>query len=319
MGHGTERDNGMFVVFQRFQTQFLQKRDQQMTETTDQQTKALVLAGGGVAGIGWEMGLLVGLAEAGIDGRRASLFVGTSAGSNVAAMITSGLTMDELFQRLVHPDLQAKELSTQADIRQVIADYRRILKEGGSSTEILRRMGALALSTPTVAEAKRREVIVSRLPVHRWPQTRLEIVTVDAFSGERIVFDRASGVDLVDAVGASSALPCVWPPVTIDGHRYIDGGCYSMANADLAAGFDKVLVLQPDVPPHLVVESLDAQIERLRQNGTQVEVITPDEAMEVALASAGGNTLDPSLRGIGARVGREQARREIARVAAFWG
>ncbi len=290
-----------------------------MKETTDRQTKALALGGGGLTGLGWEMGLLVGLAEAGIDGRLADMFIGTSAGSNVAAIITSGLTMDELFQRLVHPDTQTKELFTQPDFQQIIADYTRVIEEGGSSTEILRRMGALALSSPTVAESKRREVIVARLPVPRWPQTRLEIVAVDAFSGERIVFNRESGVDLVDAVAASCALPCVWPPVTIDGHRYIDGGCYSMANADLAAGFDKVLVLQPDVPSHLVMENLDEQIERLRLHGTQVEVITSNEAMKLALASAGGNTLDPSLLGIVARIGREQAASEAARVAAFWG
>ncbi|QBD75329.1 patatin-like phospholipase family protein [Ktedonosporobacter rubrisoli] len=282
-------------------------------------TRTLAAGGGGVAGIAWEMGLLVGLAEAGIDVRLADLFLGTSAGSAVTAQITSGRTMEELFQRQVDPVLQAKELPANADFQQLIADFTRIFKEGGSSNAILQKVGALALSTPTVAEAERRDVIVSRLPVHHWPQARLEIVATDAESGERIVFTRESGVELIDAVAASCAVPCVWPPVTIGKHRYIDGGCYSMANVDLATGFDKVLVLQPDIPPIPVLESLDEQIERLRLGGTQVEVLTPDEAVKLALAKAGGNALDPSLRGIAARGGREQARRELARVAAFWG
>lgn len=280
-------------------------------------THALVLGGGGVAGIAWETGLLVGLAKAGIDVRNADLFLGTSAGSTVAAQITSGLTLDELFQRQVDPALQAHELAPQPDFQKMIDDFTRAFKEGGTSSEILQRIGTLALAAPTVTEAERRNVIVSRLPVHSWPQSRLEIVAVDAFSGERIIFKRESGVDLVDAVTASCAVPYVWPPATINQRRYIDGGSYSVANLDLAAGFDKILVLQPDTPP-AILESLDEQIERLQRQGAQIDVIAPDEAMKAALASVGGNALDPSLRGIAANLGREQSQHEAARVAALW-
>lgn len=281
-------------------------------------THALVLGGGGVAGISWETGLLVGLAEAGIDLRNADLFLGTSAGSAVAAQITSGLTLDELFQRQANPALQAHELTPQPDFQKMMADFTLAIKEGGTSSALLQRIGALALATPTVSEAQRRDVIVSRLPVHSWPQNRLEIVAIDAFSGERTIFTRESGVELVDAVAASCAVPCIWPPVTINQRRYIDGGTYSMANLDLAAGFDKILVLQPDPPPFPLPESLEEQIERLQRQGAQIEVINPDEAMKAALASAGGNALDPSLREIAANLGREQSRHELARVAALW-
>jgi NTE family protein len=281
-------------------------------------THALVLGGGGIAGIAWETGLLVGLAEAGRDVRNADLFVGTSAGANVSAQITSGLPLDELFQRLVDPALQTQELALQPNFQEMLAEFTRAFKEGGTGSEILQRIGALALAVPTAPEAQRREVIVSRLPVHSWPQSRLEIVAIDAFSGERTIFKRDSGVELVDAVMASSALPYAWPPATINQRRYIDGGCYSIANLDLAAGFDKVLVLQPDLPPFPFLESLDEQIERLQREGAQIEVITPDKAMKAALASVGGNALNPSLRGIAADLGREQGRHEAARVAALW-
>jgi NTE family protein len=281
-------------------------------------TRALVLGGGGVAGIAWETGLLVGLAEAQVDLRNADLFLGTSAGSTVAAQITSGLPLDALFQRQVDPALQAQELAPQPDFQKMIADCTRVLKEGGTSSEILQRLGALALAAPTVAETERRTVIISRLPVQSWPQNRLDIVAVDAFSGERTIFTRESGVDLVDAVTASCAVPYVWPPATVNQHRYIDGGCYSLANLDLAAGFNKILVLQPDVPPFPVLESLDEQRERLQRQGAQIEVITPDEAMKAALTSVGGNALDPSLREIAANLGREQGRREASRVADLW-
>jgi NTE family protein len=281
-------------------------------------THALVLGGGGIAGVAWETGLLVGLADAGIDVRNADLFVGTSAGATAATHIASSLTTDELFQRLVDPALQSHELAPQPDFQKMLTDFTRAFQEGGSGAEILQRIGALASAVPTVPESQRREVIASRLQVHSWPQSRVEIVAVDVQSGERIIFTRDSGVELVDAVMASGALPYVYPPATINQRRYIDGGCYSIANLDLATGFDRVLVLQPDVPPFPFLETLDEQVERLRREGAQVEVITPDEAMKAALASVGGNALDPSLRGSAATVGREQGRREAARVAALW-
>lgn len=279
--------------------------------------RALVLGGGGVAGIAWETGLLVGLADAGTNLRNADLYVGTSAGSAVAAQLTSGLSLDELFQRQVNPALQSKELPATIDFKQMTADFTRILKESKNITEILQKIGALALATPTVTEAERRAVIISRLPVHSWPHGQMILVAVDAHSGERIAFERASGVDLVDAVAASCAVPCVWPPVTIGEHRYFDGGTYSAANADLAAGFNRVIVLQPDVPP-LTLKTLDEQVEQLRSNGAQVEVIAPDERMKEALASVGGNPLDPSIRDLAANAGREQGRSVATHVASLW-
>lgn len=281
-------------------------------------THALVLGGGGIAGIAWETGLLVGLAEAGIDVRNADLFVGTSAGATAAVQITSGLPLDTLFQRLVDPALQTQELALQPDFEKMLADFTRAFQEGGTGSEILQRIGALALAAPTPSETQRREVVASRLSTHSWPQRRIAIVAVDVQSGERTVFTRESGVELVDAVMASGALPYAWPPVTIKQRRYIDGGCYSIANLDLATGFDKVLVLQPDIPPFPFLESLDEQRERLQREGVQLEVITPDEAMKAALSSVGGNALDPSLRATAASVGREQGRHEAARVAALW-
>ena len=129
-------------------------------------THALVLGGGGVAGVAWETGLLVGLAEAGIDVRNADLFVGTSAGSTVAAQITSGRPLDELFQRQVDPALQTQELAPPPGfIEEMLAGFTRAFKEGETCAEILQRIGALALAVPTVPEAQRREVIFSRLPV----------------------------------------------------------------------------------------------------------------------------------------------------------
>ncbi len=60
-----------------------------------------------------------------------------------------------------------------------------------------------------------------------------------------VVFNRESGISLLDAVAASCAVPLVWPAATINGKRYIDGGVRSSANADLATGCGRVVVLAP--------------------------------------------------------------------------
>src|ERR1700723_3006889 len=95
--------------------------------------------------------------------------------------------------------------------------------------------GGLALRVETVPEAKRRAVIAGRLPQHSWPSRRLAVVAVEANTGDVRVFDKDSGADLVDGGTASCAIPGIWPPVTIGGSRYIDGGARSVVNADLAA------------------------------------------------------------------------------------
>ena len=92
-------------------------------------------------------------------------------------------------------------------------------------------------------------MIEARLDGVGWVGDRLRVVVVEATSGDRQVLAASSGVDLVDAVTASCAVPGVWPPVTIAGSRYVDGGIWSVANADLAAGCDRILVLAPLVDP----------------------------------------------------------------------
>src|SRR5581483_5739954 len=110
---------------------------------------------------------------------------------------------------------------------------------------VRRRIGAAALAAETIDEAPRRAAVAARVPVDAWPARTLLIVAVDAATGETVVFDRGSGVSLVDAVTASCAVPGVWPPATIGGRRYVDGGVRSGTNADLAVGCDRVVVIVP--------------------------------------------------------------------------
>ncbi|MBJ6761899.1 patatin-like phospholipase family protein [Myxococcaceae bacterium JPH2] len=280
-------------------------------------SRALVLGGGGVAGIAWEIGVLAGLAESGIDVTSADTVIGTSAGAAVAAQVTSGLSMEELLARQVEPALQCEELVPALEIPALWAAIGAIVNESKDIDDARRRFGALALSADTVSESARRAVIAGRLPMHEWPQRRLMLPAVDAQTGLPRIFTNDSGVDLVDAVAASCAVPGMWPTTTIGGARYLDGGIRSNENADLAAGFDRVLVLSVMALPGAAQWriDLDSQVAALRSHGCRVEVIRADGA---SVAAFGTNPLDPTTRTPSAQAGLAQGRAEADRIRSLW-
>ena len=275
---------------------------------------ALVLGGGGITGIAWEIGLLAGLADAGIDLTGAELVVGTSAGSVVGAQVTSGATPEFLFERQLEPPAQERVARMS---RGTLARFAwAMLASRGRDVPFRRRIGALALKAEaaglTPSEQERLDVIGSRLVSPEWPSRRLVVTAVDAATGEFRTFDRESGVPLVQAVAASCAVPGVYPPVTIGGRRYVDGGMRSAANVDLATGFERVVVLAPIARGAGPMASVDSQ---LRGLGARVAVVTPDQASRTAI---GRNVLDPAARAPSAEAGRRQAAAVAARVAEVW-
>ena len=268
-------------------------------------TLALVLGGGGVAGVAWHTGVLLGLAESGADPSAADLLVGTSAGSTVAAQLGGGYRLADLFARQVDPATLATERTPPVTVAELLVRLGPIYSGGHDDAERRRLLGEMALDTVTVSEVVRRAVIAGRLMDSDWPERPLLVPVVDARSGDRRVLDRSSGADLVDAVAASSAVPGVWPPVTIGGSRYIDGGVWSLTNTDLATGHDRVLVLAPIVDPALEVEVAGLG------PGVRVEVVRPDAA---SLAAFGTDVLDPANRDPSARAGHAQGLAEADRI-----
>ncbi|SDO60039.1 patatin-like phospholipase family protein [Geodermatophilus sp. DSM 45219] len=280
---------------------------------TDQRT-ALVLGGGGITGIGWEIGVLTGLAEAGVDLTGAELVVGTSAGSVVGAQVAGGADLEAVYGRQLEPPTGEKVARM---TRAALARYGwAVLRSRGDDVAFRRRIGALALAAEraglTPSEQERLDVIGSRLVGREWPDRDLRVTAVDAETGQFRVLDRTSGVPLLQAVAASCAVPGVYPPVTIDGRRYVDGGMRSAANADLAEGCDRVVVLAP-VPRGIgPLSSVDAQVTGMV---ARVAVVSPDAASRRAI---GRNVLDPAARAGSARAGRAQAAAVAAEVAEVW-
>jgi NTE family protein len=270
-------------------------------------TDALVLGGGGVSGIAWITGLLAGLADAGQDFAGTETIVGTSAGATVAAQLGSGLSLEELYARQVEPELQAAEIMAHVDLESFTVGISSVMQQAGDIPAMRRAAGRFALKASTVPEFERRAVIESRLPSRQWPARVLKIVAVDADSGEPRVFDSSCGVSLIDAVTASCAVPGVWPPATIDGHRYIDGGVRSAANADYALGASRVLVLVPLGTGELFPTDMpfERAVEELRASGAEVAIVAPEEASRAAI---GANPLDPATRRPAAAAGRAQGR-----------
>jgi len=271
--------------------------------------RALVLGGGGVTGIAWETGLLHGLAGLGIDLAGADLFVGTSAGSVVAAQLAGGVALDDLYAgQLVPPDGEIPARLT----GWMLVRYALSYALPGSGASKRARLGRAALRARTVSEASRREVFEHRLSVRDWPASALKVTAVDTADGKFVAFDRDSGAPLVDAVAASCAVPLVWPPVTIDGRRYMDGGMRSAANVDLAAGCSRVVVVAPLTRSVNVAGTPAAQAARL---GVPSIVVSPDQA---ALAAIGPNLLDPARRRPAAEAGLAQAASVAEAVRAVW-
>ena len=273
--------------------------------------RALVLGGGGVTGIGWMTGLLAGLAEAGVDLTRADLVVGTSAGSVVGAQILSGTNLDDLYAAQLADatgELAAK-MGARALFGFVVSGMWPGDERAGRA-----RLGRAAMKARTVPEAERRAIIEGRLPARSWPARDLIITAVDAATGEARNFDRNSDVSLGEAVAASCAVPLVWPPITIHGRRYIDGGVRSPANADLAGGCGRVVVLAPIRLALRPSGRIESQLASLGPDVRSV-VVGPDAGSRDAI---GRNVLDPARRAASARAGHAQAAIAAPAVAAVW-
>ena len=306
-------------------------QDQPQVEATRQadssNTRALVLAGAGAAGNAWELGLIAGLAGAGVDLTAADVIIGTSAGSTVAAQITSGTRPVELYAAILAEVPQARADDVRSDRRRAPSlsgpDYmewsNKIIASAEDASDMRRKIGAAALEMDASDGSRQtqwHDIVAARLPSHHWPHPRVLIPALDARTGDPVVFDRHSGVGLVDAVAASTS---AMTPYRIGENAYLNGGYRRSSNADLAAGYGRVLVLEPfggrSRTPQEWGMDLATQVDELRAGGSKVETVFPD-------AGAGdvfnANALDPSTRPPAARGGYDQGRALAVQLAEFW-
>jgi NTE family protein len=291
--------------------------------------RALVLGGGGSAGNAWVIGVVAGLVDAGLDVTEADLVIGTSAGSTAAVQLTSQRPADLLAAVLAAaPPQRARPVAPDGSggaARRPAVDHLertgRIIAASGDPADMRRRLGAAALELDAASNGydqdRWRATVAARLPGPQWPERTVLVTAVDARTGQPVVFDRDSGVDLVDAVAASCASGF---PYEIAGEQFIDGGYRrSSENADLAAGCRRVLVLSPfggrTRAPLAWGMHLAVQVDELRAGGSRVETVLPDAD---SLAAFGDGMMDLSRRAPAARAGSEQGRALAGQLTGFW-
>jgi NTE family protein len=274
----------------------------------------LVLGGGGILGEAWMLGLLAGLEEAGgIDTRDSGLFVGTSAGSIVAATLASGRTPESRLGDLPEPPAAGDDAGD-CDAAGVAARALGAAQRVGAAAA--GTIAPLALRTTERGGALVRRLALSRVPAGTHSLARLGgavdasgvsfdgrllIAAVELESGRRVMFGApdAPPASVAQAVEASCAIPGWFRPVAIDGRTYVDGGVWSPTNMDAApvASGDRVLCLNPTAslrptrgepfgaigPVSRAVAAVEARV--LERRGARVRYVAPDGASADAMGS----------------------------------
>ncbi len=295
-------------------------------------SRALVLGGGGPVGIAWESGLLAGLAKAGLDLGGADFIMGTSAGSFVGMRLAFGAetaTMADPILAERPPQAPSSERAAGAagGPPADLAPLMRLMGEAQGGTrdpaEVRREIGAFALAAPTMSED---DFIASfgrtmaGLPQDAWPPRAYAATAVDALTGAFQMWTGADGVGIGRAVASSCSVPGVYPPVTIKGRRYIDGGMRSSTNADQATGHEKVFVVALRLSAgsevgDRIAARLDEEVRSLEAGGATVTLIVPDDGSRAAM---GVNLMDFRKRADAAQAGLAQGADQAARLAMAW-
>ena len=270
------------------------------------------MGGGGLTGIAWEVGILTGLHEAGVDLGAADAIIGTSAGAFVGAALASGYDLNTLFS--AQSETSNAEIMATASRELMMSWYGAFQTGGDDPRKVGAAFGAIARKNPEpVSASQRRSAVEARLVATDWP-AKLQVTAVDADTGELTIFDRDSGVPLIDAVSASGAVPGVWPIVHINGRAWIDGGMVSSTNARLAECYNRIVILAPMPAGYGSIPGAAQDAEAMSAHA-DVYLVTPDTQSVVAI---GPNPFDPTRRSATANAGRTQGKSIAAAVEAMW-
>jgi NTE family protein len=264
-------------------------------------------------GIGWQSGLIAGFVQGGVDLGRADFVLGTSAGSFVGARLVLGGETAALAEPFLADRPEAIGAGgPKPDLTELLAMIAEAQAGTGNPAAARAKIGAYARASKTMAEDDYLRLFgraFAELPQDAWPERPFACTAVDAQDGSFQLWTRQSRVGLPRAVASSCSVPGVFPPVTLDGRQYMDGGIRSVTNADLAAGYDIVVVVA------VVATVLQDEVESLQHGGATVVTVTPDEASMIAF---GPNLMDDSRRAEAARAGLAQGKLQAGVLKEFW-
>ncbi|MEU1549601.1 patatin-like phospholipase family protein [Nocardia sp. NPDC005745] len=263
---------------------------------------ALVLGGGGPVGLAWLAGLATGLRDSGIDLSLADRFVGTSAGAVVGAVLADGGDP----ARLLRPSTSAPVQADPARMAEIFAVLRA---PGQDPAQARRRAGELALAAQVGDPNEHIARMGGLAGVARWPARDLVVTAIDITTGELRAWTRDGAASLPAALASSTAVPGVFPPIPIDGRHYIDGGLRSPVNADLAAGADVVVIVEP-------LAHMFPRIPSDRELGSATEIsLVPDDH---AITAFGLDVFDPAALAPAHAAGVRQSAEAALRLKDVW-
>ena len=292
--------------------------------------RALVLGGGGPVGIAWESGLMAGLAEGGVDVSKADSITGTSAGSAVGAQLAMGRSPRQMYAAVAADAARTAPSPTRGNavagapppnLMPLMELMQKAASGAGSPEDVRKEIGAFALAAKTISEDEFIATFGQMLAsTEEWPHPGYQCTAVDALTGEFVTWNAESNVPLSRAIASSCSVPGIYPPIPINGRRYIDGGMRSSTNADLAKGAAVVLVVAVTSNARgpmaeVTRRRLEGEIQAIRDEGGEAILIQPDAASQDAF---GLNLMDFSRRAGAAEAGFAQGRAEAERVAAIW-
>lgn len=285
--------------------------------------RGLVLGGGGLFFIAWQVAYLDTLARAGVSLAGAQRVVGTSAGSLIAAVLTSGGI--GRFSRIVTLLSRAPALTARlAPASQLSGSQQRAMdlfrQAADSEPETIRAIGRAALAAAATPAASMRRTARLMIASHRWPAESLRVTTVDAYTGERIVVDHRAKVPIATATAASSSVPGLFAPQLVGDRFCMDGGVSgSGTHSDLVAGADRVVMISlseafPSPRPGGMTQrpgGYQQELDNVQASGSKVLVVGPESADLTTL-------MDPREVPAALAMGRRQAQADVDRVREFW-
>lgn len=285
----------------------------------DSPTRALVLGGGGAVGVGWQTGLLVGFREAGVDLAGADSILGTSAGALVGALLSSGHEVADALSSLAALG-QSIDPDGLAAGDEAFLEVMRQARLEADPREALKTVGRAAKQVNTLAEDVYIGLFDTLEDTH-WPAS-FRCTAIDVDTGELKVWDKGAGVPLPHAVAATCAIPVLFPAVTIQGRRYMDGGILSHLNAAAVAPTDVLVVLschplgsKGTGGGGSLVASVTPRDELAPLSGTRRLIAVEPDFSEL---EAPANMMDPNLVIQALQIGKRQAADEAATIQAAW-
>lgn len=240
---------------------------------------ALVLAGGGIMGAAYEIGVLTALDKlfrSGFNSRRFDIYVGISSGSVISALVANKVRPANMYRAIVRNEISSFNF-TRSDIYRF--EFWRLLSA----------VGKLIVSFPNILNSFYRHrwtfsisdffhMLLEQLPAGVFHIEHMEsflrqsfyreglrndfglldrelyIPAYDLDLGERVIFGDSSSMDypvtISQAITASCSIPFFFEPYRIHGRDYIDALTGRVTHLDIAIekGAKLIVVVNPRVP-----------------------------------------------------------------------